>query len=108
MGEWNMERLGIIFLGVVAGLALGLFVVDVLHPEFALGLFVVDVLHPEFTESDCQLERERENKILTTFLIYLSDTNRGMHFLDENGCEWRIVVEPSNYYIDCKQKEAVE
>jgi len=94
MDERNMERLGIIFLGVVAGLA--------------LGLFVVDVLHPEFTESDCQLERERENKILTTFLIYLSDTNRGMHFLDENGCEWRIVVEPSNYYIDCKQKEAVE
>ena len=92
MDERNMERLGIIFLDVVAGLA--------------LGLFVVDVLHPEFTESDCQLERERENKILTTFLIYLSDTNRGLHFLDEEGCEWRIVIEPATAFMDCNQKEA--
>ena len=48
---------------------------------------------------------EQFEKDLKRSLLFYHDTNRGLHFLDEEGCEWRIIIEPAIAYVDCKQAE---
>ena len=54
----------------------------------------------------CQQCIEQEKEELKASLLFLNDFNRGLHFLDEEGCEWRIVIEPATAFMDCNQKEA--
>jgi len=56
----------------------------------------------------CQQCIEQEKQELKESLLFLNDLNQGLHFLDEEGCEWRIVIEPATAYTNCKQNQVAE
>ncbi len=49
-------------------------------------------------------EQEDFKEILKEDLLFYHDTNRGLHFLDDGGCEWRIVIEPATAYVNYNEE----
>ena len=82
-------------------------ILGILFLFFAMiGLFS---LNTQLAECQSFCGTEKFEKDLERDLLFYHDTNRGLHFLDEEGCEWRIIIEPATAYVDCKQnwKEAL-
>ena len=62
-------------------------------------------LQEELAECQETCGSEQFEKDLERDLLFYHDTNRGLHFLDDVGCEWRIVIEPATAYVNCLQAE---